>query len=177
MPLGPLIVIIARLIIPLSIFRYPLWGGIISMLLDTVDVILIGILNLGDFPNYSSTDKYLDMYYLSFELIVSLRWTNTLARNTSIFLFAYRFIGFALFEITSLRILLLIFPNLFENFFIFFEAYKKIRKTEKLGRVGLIIALVLLLIPKMGQEYMLHYLEFGSWHWFRTEILHFRGID
>lgn len=144
------------------------------MLLDAIDVVLIGILNLGDFPNYPSTDKYLDVYYLSFELIVSLRWTNTLVRNTSIFLFVYRLIGFVLFEITSIRVFLLIFPNLFENFFIFFEAYKRIKKTEKLGWKGLLIALVLLLIPKMGQEYMLHFKEFGPWHWFRTEILHFR---
>ena len=174
MPLGPIIVLILRLIVPLSIFRWPLWGVIASMLLDAIDVVLIGVLNLGDFPNYHSTDKYLDMYYLSISFYMSFKWKNILAKNVSIFLFVFRSIGFVLFEITSLRIFLFIFPNLFENFFIFFEAYKKIKKTEDLGWKGMAIALILLLIPKMGQEYILHFKEFGPWHWFRTEILHYR---
>lgn len=174
MPVGPIIVTALRLIIPLSIFRYPLWGAIASMLIDTIDVVLIGIIDKGDFSSYHNTDKYLDMYYLSFELYMSIKWVNVLAKRTSIFLFIYRFLGFILFEITGARILLFIFPNLFENFFIFFEAYKRIRKSEKLGWKGLIIALVLLLIPKMGQEYVLHYKQFGPWHYIRTEILHFR---
>ena len=69
------------------------------MLADGVDVILVDLLGLltGEsgrgFGNgatityYQTMDKWLDFYYLSFEAGVSWRWTNHLARNTSIFLF------------------------------------------------------------------------------------------
>src|SRR3989304_1637576 len=65
MPLGPVIVILLRLILPLSILRYPLWGGILAMLLDGADVIIAGWLNMAGSSNYHTTDKYLDMYYLT----------------------------------------------------------------------------------------------------------------
>ena len=40
------------------------------------------------------------------------------------FLFYWRLAGVALFELTQLRPLLLIFPNTFEYFFIYYEAYR-----------------------------------------------------
>ena len=91
--IATLIIILLRLVIPISIFRWPLAGGIIAMLLDAVDVVLVDF--LADFLgeergfqlNYHTLDKWLDMYYLTFELFVSFRWTNALARNTSIALF------------------------------------------------------------------------------------------
>src|SRR3989304_4955655 len=171
MPLGPVIVILLRLILPLSILRYPLWGGILAMLLDGADVIIAGWLNMGDFSSYHTTDKYLDMYYLTLEVYKSLSWQNALACRTSMFLFIYRFVGVIWFEATNLRILLFVFPNLFENFFLFFEAYRKIKKTEKLSWKGILIALIILLIPKLVQEYLMHVVLLRPWDWFHTTFL------
>ena len=64
--MGELIIILVRLVVPLSIFRWPLAGGVASMLLDALDVVLIEMIGLGGFSNYASLDKALDMYYLSF---------------------------------------------------------------------------------------------------------------
>ena len=171
MGLGPLVAIFLRLILPLTIFRWPLGGAILSIIVDTVDVVIVGIINQGDFPDYAAIDKMLDMYYLTFLLLVSLKWKDLLARKTSIFLFAYRFCGFLLFEVTKIRLFLFLFPNLFLDFYLFFAVWKKITKKPKLTARKLLIILIILLIPKMAQEYMLHFLEFKPWHWFHTEIL------
>ncbi len=67
------IVIVARLIVPVSIFRWPLAGGVASMVLDGLDVVLVDVLAnlLGEEPGFGNTyqtmDKPLDLYYLSFE--------------------------------------------------------------------------------------------------------------
>ncbi|MEZ4492279.1 MAG: hypothetical protein R3C29_03060 [Dehalococcoidia bacterium] len=57
--------------------RYWFWGGVVAMLLDAVDVILIDALGLGGFGgHYHRTDKLLDSYYLALEMVVAWRWTN-----------------------------------------------------------------------------------------------------
>lgn len=170
MELGPLIIILLRLLIPFTILRWPLVGGIICMLLDGGDVVLIDVINKGDFSHYHLLDKYLDMYYLSFEVYVSWKWTNLLARRTSIILFIYRLVGFVLFEVTQVRLFLFIFPNLFENFFLFFVAYKSFLKRETLNLKQLVVILLILLIPKMFQEYVLHFKQAQPWNWFKTNI-------
>lgn len=169
---GPLVVIALRLIIPLSILRWPLAGGLLCMVMDAVDVVLITALNRGEFSSYHTTDKMLDVYYLSFEAFVSLRWKNTLARKTSIILFIYRIIGFVLFETLKIRAILFIFPNLFENFYIFYLAWLKIFKKDPVtSRKNLTIILIVLLIPKLAQEYLLHVMEAQPWKWIRFNIL------
>ena len=111
--IGPLVVITLRLLIPFSILRYPLLGGILCMLIDALDVVLITFINQGEFSNYHTTDKILDIYYLSFEAYKFFNYPNKLVRRTSTILFVYRVVGFVLFEFTKLRVLLFIFPNLF----------------------------------------------------------------
>lgn len=164
----------------MSIFRYPLAGGIVSMLLDGLDVVIADVIGLGNLPiiaeyyntSYHAIDKYLDMYYLSFAFLVSFRWRERLAKMTSIWLFIWRAIGFVLFEITKVRILLFLAPNLFENFYLFYLMVKHYKprwsiKTKK----RLFIILFLLYIPKFGQEYLLHVTEAQPWTWFKTKYL------
>ena len=173
--MGPIIVTAIRLLVPLSIFRWPLFGVLASVAVDALDVIIAGAIGRGEFQNYSAFDKALDTYYLTFALIVSLRWNNSLAKRTSIVLFAYRLIGVVLFEITHIRVLLLVFPNLFENFVIFYLVVQRFfpRFTLRTYTKQAII-LFLLLLLKLPQEFVLHYLEFGPWNWFHTQIL---GIE
>ena len=81
-----LIVIALRVLVPLSILRYPLGGAIACLLLDAFDVVLVDALArlLGepsDFgPVYPALDKVLDTWYLGIELFVAwTRWPEKVA--------------------------------------------------------------------------------------------------
>ena len=52
-----LIIILIRLIVPLTILRWPLAGGLFSMLLDALDVVLIEMIGQGGFEHYAALDK------------------------------------------------------------------------------------------------------------------------
>lgn len=166
-----IVIILIRLLVPLVIFRWALFGGILAIIADNLDVVILDALHVSNFGPYNQTDKILDLYYLAIECVVSLRWQNKLARNTSIFLFIYRLIGTIIYEITNIRGLLFIFPNLFENFFIFYLIYKKIIKKDRLTSIKAILVVnFLLLIPKEFQEYMLHVAEFPIYDWIKHNI-------
>jgi hypothetical protein len=174
METGAFIVIALRLIVPLIIFRYPFWGGIVSMLLDGADVILIDLIGLGGFGGqYHATDKVLDSYYLVIELIVALRWDNAWAKWTAAILFGYRAIGVIAFEATGARIALFIFPNMFENWWLYCAAVFQYwpRLAPRSWKTTL-VPLAILLVPKMGQEYLLHFAEAKPWSWTKENILH-----
>lgn len=151
-----LIIIVIRLIVPLTILRWPLFGGILSLVADALDVVLASLIDLGGVWNYHQLDKYLDTYYLALEAVVVQRWTD-LPRWTATVLFGYRFTGVVLFEITDVRLLLFIFPNLFENFFLFYAAVLRFFPEYVLTPRRLIVWLAVLLVPKMIQEYVIHY--------------------
>lgn len=169
MALGPILVIALRLVAPISIRRWPLWGTAACLVLDAVDVILIDVIKLGDFTNYAQVDKLLDIYYLSFALVVSLAWQEILAKKTSIVLFIYRLIGVILFEVTQVRILLFIFPNMFENWFLFWAARNRYFAKWQLTPKRLAFTLIALLIPKLAQEYVLHVREMHPWNWIQEK--------
>ncbi|MBT7078799.1 MAG: hypothetical protein HN926_05480 [Chloroflexi bacterium] len=59
-----IIVAVLRLVISFMILRWPVWGGIVSAMVDSIDVILIDLMHLGDFKDYHGTDKILDAYFL-----------------------------------------------------------------------------------------------------------------
>ena len=168
--MGQLIIVLIRLVVPVSIFRWPLAGGLASMLFDALDVVLIEMIGVGGFSNYTALDKGLDMYYLSFELVVSLRW-EPLARWTSVALFAYRAVGFVVFEATQVRVVLLVFPNVFENFYLAYLAVRKVAPAWQLTPRRLAALLALVTIPKLGQEYLLHYAEAQPWDWIKRHVL------
>ncbi len=165
--LGPLIVLVLRLVIPLTIFKKPFWGIIFSLIIDALDVIIVYFIGLGTVPNYHNIDKILDTYYLTIALIVSLKWQKS-SKYTAIILFVYRIIGVIGFELTDQRIWLFIFQNLFENFFIFESARQKFFPKWKLTKKRLIISLILLEIPKMIQEWVLHYAKLAPSQWLRS---------
>ena len=56
-------------------------------------------------------------------LAVAVRW-QALPRNIAIALYAFRLAGYAAFEISGDRDILLAFPNVFEYWFIFVAALK-----------------------------------------------------
>lgn len=151
-----LIVIAIRLVVPLSILRWPLAGALLAVAADALDIIAIQLLDFGGVGDYHRLDKFLDGYYLTLEVAVAQSWPS-LYRRTATVLYAYRMLGVVLFEVTNARVLLLVFPNLFENVFIFYLVVVRFFPSYPLTRRRLALWLGVLLIPKLTQEYILHY--------------------
>jgi hypothetical protein len=177
-PVAVLIVIALRLIVPLSILRWPLAGGLISMVLDGADVILVDALGRAfgeptEFgPIYAQLDKLLDTWYLTLELIVTRRWHEPLLRRTALVLYLWRLIGAIAFELTDIHPLLVVFPNLYENFFLYILimwrfAPRLVPKTLP----QLLLVLAVLYVPKAIQEWLLHWEEAHPWQWLRDTVI------
>ncbi len=178
MPFGPIIVIFLRVVLPpIWIKKNPLWGTVASSFLDAADVIIITLLGLGNFApgQYHTIDKILDLFFLSISFLTVFSWKNNLAKRTAMFLFTWRVIGVIIFELSQIRPLLLIFNNLFQEFFIFWLGYIYFKKKEFFRPTEykkLVLILVLLIFFKLPQEYILHYAQVQPWIWFQTNVLH-----
>jgi hypothetical protein len=173
-----LIVIALRLIVPLSILRWPLAGGLISMVLDGADVILVDALGraLGEptefGPIYAQLDKLLDTWYLTLELIVTRRWHEEMLRRTALILYVWRLIGAVAFELTDIHPLLVVFPNLFENFYLYvLIMWRLAPRLVPRSLRELLLVLVVLYIPKAIQEWLLHWEEAHPWEWLRDTVI------
>ena len=176
--MAALIVIALRVVLPLTILRWPLAGGILAMVVDALDVVLVDAIAAvlgqpGEFgPFYAQMDKYLDTYYLALEVVVARRWSEPLLRRTAYALFAWRLLGVILFEITADRPLLLVFPNLFENFFLYvLVARRWFPRLVPRTLAQVVVANAILLVPKEIQEYVLHSEELHPWQWLRETII------
>ncbi len=87
-------------------------------------------------------------------LVVALRWSGV-ARTVAVALYAYRMVGFVLFELTADRGLLLVFPNVFELWFLLVAAVGAERvATWSIPRIA--AALLTLTAAKEAQEWALH---------------------
>lgn len=173
-----LIVIALRLVVPLAILRWPLAGGLLSLVIDALDVALVDAIAalLGQPPEfgpvYAQLDKYLDTYYLALEVIVARRWQEMVPRRAAYLLFAWRLLGVILFEITVYRPLLVVFPNLFENFFLYVLVVRRwFPRLMPRTVLQTVIVNLILLVPKEIQEYVLHWEELHPWQWLRETLL------
>jgi hypothetical protein len=157
-------VIISRFLLPLAIPRYPLPAVVACMLLDAADYQIFNFftsLPIESLEFYQGYDKSLDIYYLGIAYISTLRnWTNPFAFKVNRFLFFYRLVGVALFELTQIRAVLLIFPNTFEYFFIAIEAFRMRQDPRKLTkRLLIIIAAFIWIYIKLPQELWIHIIQ------------------
>jgi len=170
MTTGQIVVITMRIVIPLMILKRPLAGGIIAMLLDAFDVVIVELFGEGGMgEHYHSIDKILDLYYLTLELIVALSWVQRIPRLTAVGLYVYRLAGVILFELTQIRAVLFLFPNLFEHWFLFYLIRNRFFPNIRLDTWRqTIVWLVILYIPKLGQEYLLHVAEAQPWDWVKN---------
>jgi hypothetical protein len=176
---GEWAIISLRLIVPVLILRYWLVGGVAAMLLDAADVVLIEAIGLGGFgDHYAELDKVLDSYYYALELWVALQWANPWARAPAAALFAYRLVGVGLFEATHARIMLFAFPNMFENWWLYVVVVMKwFPALAPRSWKSLAIPMAALLVPKMAQEYVLHFAEAKPWDWIKRSLLQPMGIE
>ncbi len=151
------VVVVARILIPLGIPRFPLPAILAALVIDAADQTLLAALD-AEPSNYQQFDKALDVYYLAVAYISTLRnWTDGPAFRVGQFLWYYRLVGVAAFELNGARFLLLVFPNTFEFFFIFYEAYRLRRDPSRIPRKTLFaIAASIWLFIKLPQEWWIH---------------------
>jgi hypothetical protein len=163
----------ARFLLPLTIPRYPLPGIVASLVLDSADQTIFQQFTSLPLEGYQGYDKALDIYYLTIAYVSTLRnWVNPFAFQISRFLFYWRLVGVALFELTRLRPLLLIFPNTFEYFFIFYQAYRLRWNPQRMTRKLLIGAAALIwVVIKLPQEYWLHIAQADTTDWIKTNLV------
>jgi hypothetical protein len=155
---------IARLIIPISILRYPLIGILFAALLDWKDWDFLGVSTDKEMIFYQNWDKVMDLFYLGLAWWTSLSWKDQVAKITSSTLFFIRLAGVpAAFFLD--RGLLLLFPNIFEWFFIFYLLFVTLTKKTKLftSRIVFILVLSSITIPKLAQEYFMHVRKEFPW--------------
>jgi hypothetical protein len=161
----PYLLTLIRLVLPLFILKWPLLGIVLTNFADTIDWKLFPFTNSADYQYYQTWDKALDLFAQIFIVAIVLGWKEKLARTTALFFFGFRLIGVILFELTHFRPLLLLFPNVFDNFVFFylFCLYLFKRKQLSLSFESLSIILSALIFPKLFHEYFMHYLLKQPW--------------
>ena len=161
-----------RLATALPSLRWPLAGALIALVADFADLFLMDA--IGGISDYQRLDKLCDLGYIATFLAVAARWSG-LERAVALVLFAYRMVGEVAFEMTGQRVLLLIFPNVFEFWFVAVAARRHYRPDRALEPRQAAVALVILVAGKEAQEYFLHVDRFldqfsalgavrGIWH-------------
>jgi len=162
----------ARFLLPLTIPRYPLPGIVASLLLDGIDQTLFQQFTSLPLDNYQGYDKALDIYYLTIAYITMLRnWHHLFAFKVGRFLFYWRLVGVALFELSGLRPLLLIFPNTFEYFFIFYETCRLGWNPARISKKLLVGAAAFIwIVIKLPQEYWIHIAQMDTTDWIKMSL-------
>ncbi|SFC52838.1 hypothetical protein SAMN04487968_107182 [Nocardioides terrae] len=152
-----IVVVAARLLVPLTIPRWPLPGIVASLVLDAVDHSVFQAFGY-DPPEYQSYDKAMDVYYLAVAYLATLRnWRTLPAVEIGRFLYFYRLVGVVAFELAQVRALLLVFANTFEYFFIAYEVVRTRWDPQRSGwRTWLWVAAVIWIGVKLPQEWWIH---------------------
>lgn len=161
-----------RFFLPLLIFRFPLPAIIGCLLIDAIDQTIFQKITSLPLDGYQSYDKALDIYYLSIAYISTMRnWTDKFAFKISQFLFYYRIIGVTLFELMGNRTLLLLFPNTFEYFFIFYEALRLFWDPKRFSKKFLLFAAAFIwIVIKLPQEYIIHVAQVDTTDWIKMTL-------
>jgi hypothetical protein len=170
------VVVLSRFLVPLVIPRYPLPGILACLVIDGIDQTIFQQFTNLDLTGYQGYDKALDIYYLVIAYISTLRnWTNIFAFKVSRFLLYYRLFGVTLFELTysgdGPRWLLLIFPNVFEYFFIFYEIVRLRWDPVKMSKRFVIIsAAAIWIFIKIPQELWIHIFQLDTTDFIKEKI-------
>lgn len=166
------IIVLLRLVVPFSILRWPLAGILLSIAADASDVMIFEVTGYGFFDGiYHRLDKVFDIYYLFFAWLIALKWEDVLARRTATLFFWWRAAGVAAFEATGYRPLFLIAPSIFENFYIFRLIAVKIKPSFTFTMRSLLIVLLAVGIPKIVQEYIMHFRYIDQvWNFIRDNL-------
>ena len=156
MTLEELIIGLVRLLGSLPVLRWAFIGSLVAVLVDFSDLFMMNLLDFGGVRNYQLFDKWVDLAYMITFLVVSMRWSGV-ERRVALGLFGYRLVGLLLFETVGWRGFLLIFPNVFEFWFIFVAGVKWLRPGYTITAWAATKWMVPILILKESQEYTLHW--------------------
>jgi len=166
------LVVGARVLVPLGVFRFPLPIMLAALVIDGLDQTIFQTFTHLDLSGYQQYDKALDVYYLALAYLATFRnWVSRDGFDVSRFLFYYRLVGVVLFEQTQIRAILLIFPNTFEYFFDTYEAIRTRWDPRRLARNLLIgIAAFIWIFIKLPQEWWIHVAELDATDLIKTRI-------
>jgi hypothetical protein len=153
------LIVAVRVAGSLTVLRWPLAGAVIAILVDLSDLFIRNLVDLGGVKDYQSFDKWLDQVYMAAFLVVALRWEGV-ERVVAVVLYVFRLAGFAAFEASGERAVLLAFPNLFEAWFLLIAGMQTFRVTWERSQPLVLGAGGVLLALKLLQEYALHV---GQW--------------
>jgi hypothetical protein len=155
MTLEVLVIGAIRILGSLPVLRWPLAGGILAIVVDLSDLLLRDVLDLGGIPDYQAFDKWVDQVYMGAFLVVALRWAGP-ERAIAVGLYLFRLVGFVAFEVTAERALLLLFPNVFELWFLCVAAVHRFRPGFVWRPAATALVLAALVAIKELQEWALH---------------------
>ena len=139
----------------LPVLRWAFAGAIIAIAVDFSDLFMMNLLDLGGVRNYQALDKWLDLAYMATFLWAALRW-NGPARTIAVGLLVFRLVGVAAFELTDSRSVLLLFPNVFEFWFVFVAGARLFTPHYELTWRRCLLWLAPVALLKEFQEYALH---------------------
>jgi hypothetical protein len=170
-------VIVSRTLAPVFILRWPFWGALVCIAADGVDTMFqdaLGSTILTE--HYHNIDKAFDTSYLAVEAWVAFRWIDPLARWAALVLFGLRLIAVLLYELFDIRgVLFYLGPNIFENFYLWVAGFLTIDPKYRIGSArNLVLILLVVGIPKLLQEYVMHYMDSQTWHFVKRNILLWR---
>ncbi len=170
------LVVGARLLLPLLIPYFPVPALLSCLILDSVDQSIFQQFPTIPLDGYQSYDKALDVYYLSVAYLSTLRnWTNQTAFRMSQFLYYYRMIGVIGFELTQVRAVLFIFPNTFEYFFLFVELVRLGWNTSRMGKWTVILSAAgIWIFIKLPQEWWIHIAQLDMTDFIKETLF---GVD
>ncbi len=152
------VVVGARLLMPLLIPRFPLPAIVGCLVIDAADQSIFQRFTTLDLDDYQTYDKALDVYYLALAYLSTIRnWAGGPDFLVGQALWYYRLIGVAIFEATAARWVLVVFANTFEYYFIAIELYRLARDPNRLTlRQVAAIAAVVWTVFKIPQEWWVH---------------------
>lgn len=150
-----LVIAAVRIAGSLPVLRWPLAGAVLALVVDLSDLLLRDVLDLGGIPDYQALDKWLDQVYMAVFLVVAWRWTGA-DRAVAVGLYLFRLVGFALFEVTGDRAVLLLFPNVFEFWFLLVLVVRRWWPGYTWRPASLALALAVLTGFKELHEWALH---------------------
>lgn len=147
-----------RVVLPLFIFKYPLFGVVAATFLDIIDIEFASrkVLTL---MQYEITDKVLDTWWY----FVALAYSGSFMPQFFLILlplFIYRLAGVVLFFLRRERKILFFFPAFIENVFLlfFFSLYFQSLNFLTEGN-NLYFSLLVVSLFKIGQEFWVHIAE------------------
>jgi hypothetical protein len=168
-----LVVLGLRLFVPLAIPKYPLPAGILCLVIDGLDKGIFQAFTDMNLDWYQGYDKALDIYYLAIAYLATMRnWSNLPAFGMSRFLWYYRLAGVLLFELSQIRAMLLLFPNTFEYFFLFYEGVRTRWNPKRLSVAAVVAAaFAIWVFIKVPQEYWIHVAQLDFTDSFKEIVL------